>query len=321
VDLLQDLREETKVKFFIIDDDPAVRSMLAHIVEDEDLGQVVGEAEDGSEVDAYTLTMKHVDIVIVDLLMPNRDGIETVRELLPSYSGKIIMLSQVDSKEIIGKVYSLGIEYYVIKPINRLEIIAVIRKVTERMKLQRSIQDFKKSIDFLSEDQSIGRNEKPLGSATIHTSGNYLLSELGMVGESGSQDLLDMLEYLHRLDIEQPLQQGFPPLREIFMQIALKKNGQNAEPHLIQREIKACEQRIRRAIFHALNHLASLGLTDFSNPKFENYASKFFDFVEVRKRMIEIAEDSGSNVHNKINTKKFIQVLYLEAKQLMGVLH
>jgi DNA-binding NarL/FixJ family response regulator len=59
------------------------------------LGQVVGEAEDGSKVDAYTLTMKQVDIVIIDLLMPDRDGIETVRELLPSYSGKIIMLSQV----------------------------------------------------------------------------------------------------------------------------------------------------------------------------------------------------------------------------------
>jgi two-component system response regulator YcbB len=309
------------VKFYIIDDDPAVRSMLALIIEDEDLGEVVGDAEDGSQIDAYTLMMKQVDIVIIDLLMPNRDGIETVRELLPAYSGKIIMLSQVDSKPIIGKVYSLGIEYYVIKPINRLEIVAVIRKVTERMKLQRSIQDFKKSIDFLSEDQSFSNNDKPPGGGSIHTSGNYLLSELGMVGEIGSQDLLDMLEYLHRLDIEQPLQQGFPPLREIFMQIALKKNVRNAEPHLIQREIKASEQRIRRAIFHALNHLASLGLTDFSNPKFENYAAKFFDFIEVRKRMIEIAEDRGSNVHNKINTKKFIQVLYMEAKQLMGVLH
>jgi two-component system response regulator YcbB len=63
--------------------------------------------------------------------------------------------------------------------------------------------------------------------------------------------------------------------------------------------------------------LAYLGLNDFANPKFENYASKFFDFTTVRKRMTELKQASfGSSTNTRINMKKFIQALYFEAKQL-----
>ena len=54
-----------------------------------------------------------------------------------------------------------------------------------------------------------------------------------------------------------------------------KKLGELASEADIEKERKASEQRVRRAIYQSLNHLASLGLTDFSNPKFESYAPKF----------------------------------------------
>ena len=57
-----------------------------------------------------------------------------------------------------------------------------------------------------------------------------------------------------------------------------------------------------------------------SNPKFESYAPKFFDFTVVRKRMTEMTKDElASSGHTRINTKKFIQVLYFEAKRLMEI--
>ena len=84
------------MRFFLVDDDAAIRSMLAEIIEDYDLGEVVGEAENGSLVDSNILAMKAVDLVIIDLLMPVSDGIETVAELKDSYSGGIIMLSQIE---------------------------------------------------------------------------------------------------------------------------------------------------------------------------------------------------------------------------------
>ena len=60
--------------------------------------------------------------------------------------------------------------------------------------------------------------------------------------------------------------------------------------------MKAAEQRVRRAIYQSLNHLTSLGMVDFFNPKFENYASKFFDFSMVHQRMRDIEKGTGKAV-------------------------
>lgn len=133
--------------YYIIDDDEVFRSMLSQIIEDEDLGEVVGEAEDGALVEVGQLNFKKVDILFIDLLMPIRDGIETVRQIAPSFTGKIIMISQVESKQLIGEAYSLGVEYYITKPLNKIEVVSVVRKVMERIRLERSIQDIQKSLN------------------------------------------------------------------------------------------------------------------------------------------------------------------------------
>jgi len=69
------------MRYFIVDDDTAFRVMLAEIIEEDGLNEVVGEAQDGSEIDAELLSMNRIDILILDLLMPQRDGIETARSL------------------------------------------------------------------------------------------------------------------------------------------------------------------------------------------------------------------------------------------------
>ncbi|HJV45597.1 MAG TPA: response regulator [Bacillota bacterium] len=307
------------MRFFIVDDDKAVRMMIAEIIEDLELGEVVGEAEDGSMVDLHVLMMNRIDILIIDLLMPIRDGISTVRELMTAFNGKIIMISQVESKEMIGEAYSLGVEYYITKPINRVEVHGIIQRVSENVRLQKSIYDIQKTLNVLGFGKSKEKKEDPFTEANITSSARFILSELGMLGESGTKDLLDMMDYLFQYYKETPLKNHeFPSLKGIFLNIALKKCGESLESTEVKKEMKAAEQRIRRAICQALNHLASLGLTDYANPKFENYAAKFFDFTEIRKKMLELENDEESSQSPiRINTKKFVQVLYIESIRLM----
>lgn len=305
--------------FYIIDDDEVHRSMLAQIIEDENLGDVVGEAEDGSILDENLIVLKYVDILFIDLLMPNRDGIETIRSLRGKFSGKIIMVSQVESKELIGEAYSLGVEYYITKPINRIEVLTIVRNVMERIQLEKSIFDIQKTLtNVLNLQQPKQEMMQSWKQSNITTAGEFLLSELGIVGESGSKDLLDILQYLNQYEQYHPSEQQFPPLKEIFVQITLKKMGSSASQVDIKREVKAAEQRVRRAIYQSLNHLASLGLADFLNAKFENYASKFFDFTVVRKKMTELQKNSKDSSSTRVNTKKFIQILYFESKRLVS---
>lgn len=307
------------MRCFIADDDPAVRSMLGQIIEDADLGDIVGEADDGSKVDETLLAVKQVDILLIDLLMPVRDGIETVRAVAPSFNGKIVMISQVESKEMIGEAYSLGVEYYITKPINRLEVMAVLRKVTERLRMQQSIRNIQQTLSSIGMPPPSAPAGAPARNYDIVTAGKYVLSELGMIGEIGSKDVLDMLDHINRYEKQAGMEQGFPPLGDLFHRIAVAKLGESAAPAEVRKEVKAAEQRVRRAIAQSLTHLATLGLIDYANPKFEQYAAKFFDLAEIRKKMREIEqEDDTSSAAVRINAKKFIQVLYLEAKRLIG---
>ena len=302
------------MRYFIVDDDTAFRVMLAEIIEEDGLNEVVGEAQDGSEIDAELLSMNRIDILILDLLMPQRDGIETARSLQNTFKGKTVMISQSDSKEMIGEAYTYGIEYYIIKPLNRKEVKSVLKKVSERVLLDQSIQNIKKSLHIF-DDNSLNPLENPYQAKSINDSARLLLSELGIGGESGGQDLLLILEYLYDYEKIAGNEYRYPALKEIFSGIGKQKLGSQANSATLQKEIKASEQRVRRAIFQALVHIASLGLADYSNPKFEEYASKYFDFEQVRKKMNELDHEKDIG-HSHANTKKFIQVLYSEAKKL-----
>ena len=305
------------MNYFIIDDDPAIRAMLTEMIEDEDLGIVVGEAEDGSLVDNGLMAIKDADVVLIDLLMPIRDGIETVRALIDGFKGRFVMISQVEAKDLIGEAYSLGVEYYITKPLNRLEIVGILKKVNERVLLEQSIRGIQKSLNlFTSRPQS-----SPVSfshTKDIMEAGHSLISDLGMIGEGGSEDLLRILEFL--LNEKQRLGSAFkfPSLKVTFAGIATEKLGIKATEAEIQKEIKASEQRVRRALYQALIHIASLGLTDYANPKFEAYSSTFFDFLEVRKKMLELEDKSDkANNQSRINMKKFIQALFMEAMKLI----
>ncbi|WP_341465734.1 response regulator [Clostridium pasteurianum] len=210
------------MNFFIVDDDEAIRSMISEIIEDYDLGNVVGQAEDGALIDIGMLNFKKVDILIIDLLMPIKDGIHTVKDFGKPLAFKIIMLSQVEDKKIIGEAYNLGIEYYITKPINRLEVIKVIEKVISNIKLEKSISDIQKTLSLLGLNKSRSSEEKPVFKNTILESAEFILTDLGMITESGSKDILDMLQYIIELDKNNSNEYEFPSLKNLFINISKK---------------------------------------------------------------------------------------------------
>lgn len=303
------------MRFFIVDDDEAICCMLTEIIEDYDLGEVVGKENDGSVISDELLALKKIDILIIDLLMPGRDGIETIRSLSSSFKGKIIMLSQVEDKEMIGKAYSLGIEHYITKPINRLEVIKIIEKVTQYIKLHESISNIKAALSSVDFEKNVISKESLAKEKDIIAAGRFFLTELGIISENGSGDLLSMLEYIGEYEKINSLNSSFPALKDIFTQIAVEKLGTSVEASALKKEVKSSEQRVRRTIAKALNYIASLGLVDYSNSKFDEYAANFFDFSEVRKKMLELKARKSDYVCNTgVNMKKFIKTLYIESK-------
>ncbi len=58
-----------------------------------------------------------------------------------------------------------------------------------------------------------------------------------------------------------------------------------------------------------MNNLATLGSIDYTNPEFEYYAPRYFDFQEIRNLM-----NDHITTKTKVNIRKFLQVLYLEVR-------
>ena len=98
------------MSFYFIDDDKNICNILKLIINERGLGVCCGSANNATEA-LEDLPSAKPDIVIVDLLMPEIDGISFVkqaRKIVPDAS--YIMLSQVSSKDMIASAYEAGIE-------------------------------------------------------------------------------------------------------------------------------------------------------------------------------------------------------------------
>ncbi|MCM3340281.1 response regulator [Paenibacillus sp. MER TA 81-3] len=301
------------LKFYLVEDDHAIRKMLSRIVNESGLGEVVGEAGDGSC--ASVIDVQDADVVIIDLLMPGRDGIETVKALREeNYGGRFIMISQVENKEMIGEAYQQGVDTFIQKPINRLEVLAVLRRVSEHLLLEKSVQTIRNSLSLLevSGTADIKAGMILQKERSIEQQARSLLLQLGIAGEAGTSDLIRIMKWLkeQQQEHEQSILPDLPPLKTIYEQVAISSR-QQPETNL-KKDVRAIEQRIRRLALQALTHLSSLGLTDYGNPTFEYFASRLFDFQEVRLRMRELEEQSKSSA-SKLNLRKFLYVFYIES--------
>lgn len=291
------------MNIMIIDDDDAIRMMLQDIIEDYRLGTVVESLPSAATLSNALLAMRQIDILIIDMLMPGIDGIQAVTKIKTGFTGKIIMLSQVESKDLVGKAYEYGVDYYITKPLNRNEIVSILRNVSEHLRLESFAQNLQHSLASLSPQSA----PSPVARSGIRQHGESILKDMGIAGAPGTTDLLDILQVLDK----QPVNTT-PSLKTIFMTVAQSRPG-TADA---AKEAKAMEQRLRRTIYQAHINLATMGAVDYTNPKFEEYAPLYFDYTDIRNTMKLIEDEekpSMQQVH--INTKKFILALFDAARK------
>jgi DNA-binding NarL/FixJ family response regulator len=93
--------------------------------------EVVGEAMSGDEMMAL-LPQVNPDVVILDLRMPNGDGLDTLTRIRQDHPGmKVIILSMFEDSEHIDQALQRGADGYVVKSINPLDLPSTIRQVVE----------------------------------------------------------------------------------------------------------------------------------------------------------------------------------------------
>lgn len=120
-------------KVLIVDDDAKLRKLLREYL--EDYGFQVLTLEDGLSV-LETLKTESPDIVILDIMLPKKDGLEVLKEIRTEFDVPVIMLTAKgeDADRIVG--LELGADDYLPKPFNPRELLARIRAVLRRLPVQ-----------------------------------------------------------------------------------------------------------------------------------------------------------------------------------------
>ncbi|MEP6988467.1 MAG: response regulator transcription factor, partial [Chloroflexota bacterium] len=122
-------------KILIVDDDPNIRQLAAVFLKDE--GYDIVQASDGMEALAK-LEMTKVDLVVLDIMMPNMDGWELCRQLREAYDMPLLMLTA--KAETNDKVhgFQLGTDDYLVKPFEPMELVVRVKALLKRYKIAAS---------------------------------------------------------------------------------------------------------------------------------------------------------------------------------------
>ena len=116
-------------RIVIADDHFLIREGLRSILEGEDNLQVVGEAKDGMEL-LFLLDQLHPDLVMLDISMPNLQGIETARLVKMRHPEmNILILTMHQEREYVVAAASAGVEGYLLKEDAQQELLLAIEKI------------------------------------------------------------------------------------------------------------------------------------------------------------------------------------------------
>ena len=120
---------DEKIRILVVDDHAVVRSGLKLLLSSEDDMEVVGDAGNADQA-ALRAELLKPDIVLLDVVMPGRSGIEITPEILErSPDSKVLVLSMQDDPRYVREAFGAGASGYVLKEAADAEVVHAIREV------------------------------------------------------------------------------------------------------------------------------------------------------------------------------------------------
>jgi len=166
----------------IIDDEPGIRTVLSDIIRDEN--HKVLTAGDGFE--GLSILKEHsVDLIILDVWLPNMGGIDVLKEIKKKYPNiEVIMISGHANIDIAVKAVKLGAFDFLEKPLSLDKIINLIKNALKLEELKRENTDLKNSM--FMEDKMIGSSGQMNDIWTIINQSAPSDAKILITGENGT---------------------------------------------------------------------------------------------------------------------------------------
>jgi two-component system chemotaxis response regulator CheY len=127
---LRYLKEENLKKVLIVDDTKFMRNILAGILKKKDL-EIAGEAVNGRDAIEKYKELRP-DIVTMDIIMPEIDGIQAVKEIMKfDPNAKILMCSAMGQQALVIEAIQAGAKDFVIKPFQPTRVLEAVDRTLQ----------------------------------------------------------------------------------------------------------------------------------------------------------------------------------------------
>ncbi|MCX7687390.1 MAG: response regulator [Fimbriimonadales bacterium] len=138
-----------KLRVVIADDEPIILLDLRQML--EELGiSVVGEASDGRQAVEKVRQLKP-DLAILDIKMPEMDGIEAARILHQERLAPVLILTAYSDRELIERAKQAGVYGYLVKPFKQADLMPAIEIALSRyhdtLELEQQVNDLKDALE------------------------------------------------------------------------------------------------------------------------------------------------------------------------------
>ena len=137
------------LRIVIADDEPIIRLDLRKTL--ENMGhQVVGEAGDGAKAIEVAREMKP-DIVILDIKMPELDGIDGAKVITTEGIAPVLLLTAYSQKDLVDRAKDAGVFAYLVKPFKEADLlpamVIAISRYEEFVELENEVSDLENKLD------------------------------------------------------------------------------------------------------------------------------------------------------------------------------
>lgn len=146
---MSDSEPNSRLRVIIADDEPIIRLDLRKML--EDLGyDVVAETGDGAKAVEAARNLSP-DFVILDIKMPNMDGIDAAKLITDEKIAPVLLLTAYSQVDLVNRAKEAGVFSYLVKPFKESDLLPAIEiamsRWTEFLELEKQARDFEDKLE------------------------------------------------------------------------------------------------------------------------------------------------------------------------------
>ncbi|CEK18208.1 response regulator receiver and ANTAR domain protein [Chthonomonas calidirosea] len=144
---------ESRLRIVIADDEPIIRLDLKKMLEDSGY-EVVGEAGDGVRALELVRNLKP-DVVILDIKMPEMDGIDAARVITEEKIAPVLLLTAYSQIDLVNRAKDAGVYSYLVKPFKQADLMPQIEVAVARWEAYQKIEEQAASLEEKLETRKV----------------------------------------------------------------------------------------------------------------------------------------------------------------------